>query len=90
MTTDNTGMFAISNSRKTERYALNGGMTVRAGLALFFRCAERDVERSLDGQVVRLNSTTLAADRLDSAIRADDFVTLYAPEVARGGVKGAV
>lgn len=88
MTTNNSTI-SVASMRKTERFDLNGGMSVRAALALFFRCAERDVERSLEGQSVRLNSNTISADNLDTALRADDLITLYAAEVARGGVKGA-
>lgn len=83
--------FAITSNRKTETFDINGGITVQAGLALFLRCAERDVERSLDGQVVRLNANTIPAAQFGTtAVRPNDFITIVAAEVARGGVKGAV
>lgn len=80
----------VSSMRKVEKFDLNGGMTVRSALALFFRCSERDVPTSLEGQTVRLNSTTISTAQLDQALREGDLVTLYPAEVARGGVKGAI
>ena len=81
---------AITSSRKTENIDLNGGMTLGDALAHFLRTDVRGVENGLAGQTVRLNSAAVAIpDGLNTALRDRDFVSIYAAEVARGGVKGA-
>ena len=83
---------AVGGMRKTEVFDLNGGMSLKAVLALYFRCeaTDRAVGAAVTGQTVRLNSTNCAipAD-LGRELRANDFISIYPNEVAQGGVKGA-
>lgn len=80
----------ISSMRKTETIDLNGGMTLRKALSVFFRVNEDAVQAQLNNQSVRLNSNTLnIPDDLTSNLRQGDVVSVYPAEVARGGVKGA-
>lgn len=85
----NNAQFTVSSMRKTENYDLNGGHTVRQGLAVFYRCSEREVANNVTGQSIRLNSTTLSTAELDQALRAGDVITIFPANIERGGVKGA-
>lgn len=80
----------ISSPTKTEQQAINGGLTVGEALAKFFNVGVRDVEGKLVGMMVRLNNTTVGVPgELNTGLRANDFVSIYPNEIARGGVKGA-
>lgn len=81
---------AISSLTKTENIAINGGMTIGQALAKFFNVGDRDVQNKLVGQMVRLHNTTVRVpEDLGTPLRAGDVVSIYAEEIARGGVKGA-
>lgn len=84
------GSVSFSNARKTENIGINGGMSLKQGLAKFYNCAESALGGQLAGQQVRLNSGEVTLDRDgQTALRDRDTVTIYADQVARGGVKGA-
>ena len=81
---------AIATSTKTENQAINGGLTVGEALAKFYNVGARDLEGKLVGQMVRLNNSTVnVPGDLGTALRANDFISIYTQEIARGGVKGA-
>lgn len=81
---------SISSARKSETINLNGGMSVGEALAHFFRTDVRSVESQVAGQSVRLNEAGVDIPAgLATPLRDRDFVTIYASEIARGGVKGA-
>ena len=80
----------ISTPTKTERYALNGGMTVGEALAKFYNVGVRDVANKVVGMTVRLeNGTVNVPEDLAQPLRGGDFISIYPADIARGGVKGA-
>lgn len=92
MTTENNAYVTVSAANKVEKYAVNGGLSVQEALAMFFRCDRNAVAGRIEGQVVRLDTNTVAANAIGTTQLSrtnDSFISLYPAEVARGGVKGA-
>lgn len=81
-------MITVGSLQKTETYELNGGMSARQALAKYFNTTSTNVSSSVNNKVVRLNGNDLT--NFDTPLRDNDVITIYAREVAAGGVKGAV
>lgn len=92
MTTENSAYVTVTAANKTEKYAINGGLTVEEALAMFFRVDRNQVGGRVSGQTVRLDSRDVPANALGTTNlpqHADSLISLYPQNVARGGVKGA-
>ena len=79
----------VSSFSSTKKIDLGGGLTLREALAEFVGSDVLGVERSLAGEVVRLNGHPVDIPAgLDTPLCNGDFASVYSAEIAQGGIRG--